>query len=162
MSILIYLVRGIFLKKFSFRLQTVLEMREKKLEEKRLEMAKVIAILNEQSQILEDYILKENHTREALDKIYTSGEELDILEVTNYKDYLGRVIVFQKNQQKIIDKTNQLLRLKQLEVTEALKAVKVLEKLKETQERKFYQHYEYLQAKEIDDIATTRYKRSVA
>lgn len=150
------------MKKFSFRLQTVLEMREKKLEEKRLEMAKVIAILNEQSQILEDYILKENHTREALDKIYTSGEELDILEVTNYKDYLGRVIVFQKNQQKIIDKTNQLLRLKQLEVTEALKAVKVLEKLKETQERKFYQHYEYLQAKEIDDIATTRYKRSVA
>lgn len=150
------------MKKFSFRLQTVLEMREKKLEEKRLEMAKVIAILNEQSQILEEYVQKETSTRESIDKIYTSGQELDILEITNYKDYLGRVMTFQKNQQKIIDKTNQLLILKQLEVTEALKNVKVLEKLKETQEKKFYQNYEYMQAKEIDDIATTRYKKPAA
>lgn len=150
------------MKKFSFRLQTVLEMREKKLEEKRLEMAKVIAILNEQSQIFEEYVQKETSTRESIDKIYTSGQELDILEITNYKDYLGRVMTFQKNQQKIIDKTNQLLILKQLEVTEALKNVKVLEKLKETQEKKFYQNYEYMQAKEIDDIATTRYKKPAA
>ena len=134
-------------------------MREKKLEEKRLEMAIVIAKLNEQNQYLEELILKHNSAKDTLEKIYESSEELDILEITNYKNYLGKVITDAKNQEKIIEKTNYLLKFKQLEVTEALKEVKILEKLKETQEKKFYQHYESVQAKEIDDISSTRYKK---
>lgn len=147
------------MKKYSFRLQTVLEMREKKLEDKRREMAIVIAKLNEQNQYLEELISKEKNTRNSLENIYNSGNELDITEITNYKDFLGKVIIHTKNQEKIIEKTKNLLKFKQLEVTEALKEVKILEKLKETQEKKFYQHYEYVQAKEIDDIASTRYKK---
>lgn len=148
------------MKKYSFRLQTVLEMREKKLEDKRLEMATVIKKLNEQTQVLEEIITRQNNARETLENIYTSGNELDILEVTNYKNFLGKMIVDAKNQEKVIEQTQNLLKFKQYEVTEALKEVKVLEKLKETQEKKFYQHYEYLQAKEIDDIASTRYKKA--
>lgn len=147
------------MKKYSFRLQTVLEIREKKLEDKRLEMAKVIAKLNEQNEHLEGLIGKKELARESLEKIYSSGEELNILEITNYKDFIGRMITESKNQELLIERTKALLKLKQMEVTNALKEVKVLEKLKETQEKKFYQHYEYVQAKEIDDIATTRYKR---
>lgn len=153
--------RGAFLKKYSFRLQTVLEMREKKLEDKRREMAEVIAKLNEQTKRLEGLIARETNVRSTLEHIYSSGEELDILEITNYKDFLGKVIVDAKSQEKIIEKTKYLLRFKQLEVTEALRAVKILEKLKETQEKKFYQHYEYVQAKELDDIASTRYKKAM-
>lgn len=147
------------MKKYSFRLQTVLEMREKKLEDKRREMAQIIAILNEQNQRLENLISKQNNVRKSLETIYGSGEELNIREITNYKDYLGKVIVDAKNQEIIIERIQYQLKLKQLEVTEALKEVKVFEKLKETQEKKFYQHYEYVQAKEIDDIASTRYRR---
>lgn len=147
------------MKKYSFRLQTVLEMREKKLEEKRLEMAKIISLLNEQNQVLEDLISRQNVTRTSLENIYENGKELDILEITNYKDYLGKIIVDAKNQEMIIEKIKYTLKLKQFEVTEALKEVKVFEKLKETQEKKFYQHYEYIQAKEIDDIASTRYRK---
>lgn len=149
----------VLLKKYSFRLQTVLEMREKKLEEKRLEMAKIISLLNEQNQVLEDLISRQNVTRTSLENIYENGKELDILEITNYKDYLGKIIVDAKNQELIIEKIQYTLKLKQFEVTEALKEVKVFEKLKETQEKKFYQHYEYIQAKEIDDIASTRYRK---
>lgn len=148
------------MKKYSFRLQTVLEMREKTLEDKRREMAMVIAKLNEQNQCLESLIQRQENTKKSLENIYNSGIELDILEVTNYKNYLGKLIVDAKNQEQFIEKTRNLLRFKQLEVTEALKAVKILEKLKETQEKKFYQHYEYVQAKEIDDIASTRYKKT--
>lgn len=150
------------MKRFSFRLQTVLELREKKLEDKRREMAIVIARLNDANSLLEKMHSRQQAIRNYLDKIYTSGEELDIIEVTNYKDFLGKVIIDAKNQEVVIEKINQLLKFKQLEVTEALKEVKVLEKLKETQEKKFYQHIEYVQAKEIDDIASTRYKKSVA
>jgi len=148
------------MKKYSFRLQTVLEMREKTLEDKRREMALVIAKLNEQNQYLETIVQRQENTRISLESIYNSGKELDITEITNYKDYLGKTIVDAKNQEEVIQKTKNSLRFKQLEVTEALKAVKIFEKLKETQEKKFYEHYNYMEAKEIDDIASTRYKKT--
>ncbi len=147
------------MKKYSFRLQTVLEMREKTLEDKRREMAKVIAQLNEQNEVLGSFFSKQELTKSYLERIYEGGENLDILEVTNYKDYLGKVALDIKKQEKVIEKTTYLLRFKQLEVTEALKEVKILEKLKETQEKKFYQHINYVEAKELDDIASTRYKK---
>lgn len=148
------------MKKYTFRLQTVLEMREKKLEDKRREMALVIAKLNEQNQQLAQLIQRQENAKTTLEGIYSSGKELDILEVTNYKNYLGKMITDSKNQQIVISRTKNLLRFKQMEVTEALKEVKILEKLKETQEKKFYEHYNYVQAKEIDDIASTRYKKT--
>lgn len=148
------------MKKYTFRLQTVLEMREKKLEDKRREMALVIAKLNEQNEQLAQLFQKQENAKTTLESIYSSGKELDILQVTNYKNYLGKMITDSKNQQIVISRTKNLLRFKQMEVTEALKEVKILEKLKETQEKKFYEHYNYVQAKEIDDIASTRYKKT--
>lgn len=147
------------MKKFSFRLQTVLEMREKKLEDKRREMARVISVLNEQIQIQENLIQRADTSRKSLENIYEGSEELDITEITNYKDYLGKMINEVKKQDTVIEHTRNVLKLKQFEVTNALKEVKILEKLKETQEKKFYQEYEYIQGKEIDDIASTRYKQ---
>ena len=112
------------MKKYSFRLQTVLEMREKKLEDKRREMAIVVTKLNEQLQALNNLTSEQEKIKTNLEFIYDEGKELDITEITNYKDYLGKVIVVTKNQ-----------------------------------EKKFYQHYEYVQAKEIDDIASTRFNK---
>ena len=40
--------RQVKLKKFVFRMQVVLNMREKELEERQMEMAKILAALNEQ------------------------------------------------------------------------------------------------------------------
>ena len=94
-----------------------------------------------------------------MEEIYCNEKELDIIEITNYKKYLGKVIIDAKNQEINIEKTKYLLKFKQMEVSEALKEVKILEKLKETQEKKFYLEYEYVQAKEIDDIASTRYRK---
>lgn len=147
------------MKKFSFRLQTVLDMREKVLEKKQLEMAGILNILNQQIDRLNNLLAKKENTRNSLESIYENSEELDILEVTNYKNFLSKVINDAKNQDFIIQNTKMILEVKRSEVAEALKEVKVLEKLKEKQEKKFYQHYEYVQAKEIDDIASTRYQR---
>lgn len=147
------------MKKYSFRLQTVLEMREQKLEGKRREMAKVIAKLNEQNEELQNMSSKKQSANAILESIYEGTKSLDIMEVTNYKDFLGRITGEIKTQELLIEKTTYQLQFKQLEVTNALKEVKILEKLKETQEKKFYDHYNYVEAKEIDDIASTRYKK---
>lgn len=149
------------MKKFSFRLQTVLGMREKALEEKQLEMARVVQSLNLQIQRLEDLLTQKQNTRENLEKFYENDEELDILGITNYKNFFSKLINDVKIQESVIENTKNILKFKQIEVNEALKEVKILEKLKEKQEKKFYQHYEYVQSKEIDDIASTRYQRAL-
>jgi len=150
------------LKKYSFRLQTVLNMREKALETKRLEMAKVISILNVQVEKLENLTNKKEVTKDALNEIYAREEEIDIFGITNYKNFLSKITNDVRVQEGVIENTRTILKIKQKEVNNALKEVKVLEKLKEQQEKKFYQHYEYVQAKEIDDISSTRYNRAIA
>jgi len=137
-------------------------MRQKVLEEKQLEMAKVVSLLNMQLQVLEDLLNKKELTKKNLEKIYENNAELDILEITNHKNFFSKMINNIKIQEEVIKNIQIVLNAKQQEVTEALKEVKILEKLKEKQEKKFYQHYEYLQGKEIDDIASTRYQKMTA
>lgn len=134
-------------------------MREKVLEQKQLEMARVVNALNLQIQKRDSLISRQETTRVSLEKIYEDDSELDILGVTNYKNFLSKLINEAKIQEGVIENTKNILKFKQMEVNDAHKEVKVLEKLKEKQETKFYQHYEYVQAKEIDDIASTRYHR---
>lgn len=148
------------MKKYSFRLQTVLGMREKTLEDKQLEMAKIAAILNNEIAKLEQFQAKKESTKRSLEDIYEKDEVLDIFGITNYKNFLGKITNDIKVQEGVIQNVRKVLKLKQNEVNEAYKEVKVLEKLKEKQENKFYRHYEYVQAQEIDDISSTRYKRA--
>ena len=157
----LYVGKEEILKRYSFRLQTVLGMREKFLEQKQLEMAKVLSVLNIQIQKLENLLSQKETTRNSLENIYATSEELDIFGITNYKNFLSKLINDVKIQEGTIENTKNILKFKQMEVNEAHKEVKILEKLKEKQEKKFYQHYEYVQAKEIDDIATTRYKKAL-
>ena len=148
------------MKKYAFKLQTVLGMREKVLEEKQLEMAKIVDFLNQQITKLENLKSKKETTRVSLENIYEQDEALDIFGITNYKNFLGKITNDIKNQEATIENIKNVLQMKQKEVNEAYKEVKVLEKLREKQEKQFYQHIEYVQAQEIDDIASTRYKRA--
>ena len=147
------------MKKYAFKLQTVLDMRAKVLEKKQLEMAEVVGILNAQIQKREDLLSKKENSKQSLEAIYESEEELDIFGITNYKNFLGKITNDVRIQDGIIDNTRIILKGKQLEVNEAYKEVKVLEKLKEKQEKTFLQNYMDAQAKELDDIASTRFKR---
>ena len=56
------------MKKYSFRLQPVLDIREKVLEDKRLEMAQVIQLLNDQQEGLERLIAKQASYKEELER----------------------------------------------------------------------------------------------
>lgn len=148
------------MKKYSFKLQTVLGMREKVLEEKQLEMAKIVDMLNQQITKLKNLNSQKDNARVSLEQIYEKDEALDIFAVTNYKNFLGKITNDVKVQEGVIENIKNFLKVKQEEVNEAYKEVKVLEKLKEKQEKKFYQHIDYVQALEIDDIASTRYRRA--
>ena len=147
------------MKKFSFRLQAVLDMRQKKLEKKQQEMASIVKKLNAQMEELEFMKSKEVQTLNSLDSICNSST-LDLTTISSSNGYLIKLSNEVKKQLMIIENTKVILKAKQLEIAEAYKKVKVLEKLKEKQEEAYYKEYEVKLAKEIDDIATTRYKVS--
>ena len=147
------------MKKFQFRLQVVLDIKEKLLEQKLLELSKVKRSLREAVQkqrTLEGY---QNEINEALMNVFQSGNDLDLVEVQRYKDFINKLIVDISNQKVVIQNISKVLELKRKEVNEILKEKKVLEKLKENQKKKYYQSYEHYQTRELDDIASSRYAR---
>lgn len=145
------------MKKYSFRLQPVLDIREKVLEDKRLEMAQVIQLLNDQQEGLERLIAKQASYKEELESL-SLEDDLNIFALANFKNYMVNLQEQITQQKHNIDNTKKALRVKQEAVNEALKDVKVLEKLKEKQSQKFYKDIEMKEANEIDDISTSRYR----
>ncbi len=146
------------MKKYSFRLQPVLNLREKALEDKRLEMAKVIKLLNDYQIELEALEKKYLSYKGKIEDISISNEIVNISELASYNSYMFQLEQQMKEKEITIENTRKVLKIKQNEVNEALKEVKVLDKLKETQSKKFYDAIYKKEAEEIDDIVTARYK----
>ncbi|CDC20157.1 MAG: flagellar export protein FliJ [Candidatus Gastranaerophilaceae bacterium] len=147
------------MKKFQFRLQVVLDIKEKLLEQKLLELSKVQRGLQDavnKQKTLEGYQAEIN---EALLNVFQSGNELDLVEVQRYKDFINKLIVDISNQKVVVQNITKLLDIKRKEVNDVLKEKKVLEKLKENQKKKFYQEFEAYERNELDDIASSRYAR---
>ena len=75
------------MKKYSFRLQPVLDIREKTLEDKRLEMAQVIQLLNEQQEGLERLIAKQASYKDELESL-SLEDDLNVFALANFKNYM--------------------------------------------------------------------------
>ncbi len=144
------------LKKFRFRLQVVLDMREKELEQRQMEMAKIVAALNSQQAKLQEIFEAQDLNTRELEALYNSGE-LDIVQIEGHKAFGIRLVGDARNQQRIIDNTKSILKRKQEEVLEAHKKVETLKKLKEKQEKQFYKEFYLAEIKEVDDITSARF-----
>lgn len=148
------------MKKFQFRLQVVLDIKEKLLEQKLVELSKVQKGLQEaiqKQQTLESYQVEIN---QALLKVFQSGNDLDLIEVQRYKDFINKLLVDISAQKVVVQNITKLLEIKRKEVNEILKEKKVLEKLKENQKQKYYKEFEQYERSELDDIASSRYMRA--
>lgn len=148
------------MKKFQFRLQVVLDIKEKLLEQKLVELSKVQKGLQEaiqKQQTLESYQIEIN---QALLKVFQSGNDLDLVEVQRYKDFINKLLVDISAQKVVVQNITKLLDIKRKEVNDVLKEKKVLEKLKENQKQKYYKEFEQYERNELDDIASSRYMRA--
>ena len=145
------------LKKFKFRLQVVLDMREKELDERRRELARISAALNQQQEKL-DNIFKHQALNNQEQEELVAAENLDIFQLEEHRSFGIKLIVDAQNQERIINNTKKILEHKQKEVKEAHQKVEVLKKLKEKQEKEYYQAFLQAEIKEIDDITSARFK----
>ncbi len=148
------------MRRFKFRLQSVLNIKEKKLEDERLKLGEIISTLEAQK----DVLLELNDKKETLKNQLNETLEnsiLDIQFVLGYKNYIERLEQDIKTQFEIIKKTQIELEEQQIQVSEAYKEVKILEKLKEKQYKNFLFEYEQNQIKELDDITSSRQKKVI-
>ncbi len=148
------------MRRFNFRLQSILNLKEKKLEDERLKLAGIISVLESQKDILLEMNEKKEYLEAQLENI-TNSQVLDIQNVVSYKNFLNRTTQDIKMQFEIIKKTQFELEEQQIKVNEAYREVKVLEKLKEKQYKNFLFEYEQTQIKEIDDITISRQRRAI-
>ena len=148
------------MRRFNFRLQSILNLKEKKLEDERLKLAGIISVLESQKDILLEMNEKKEYLEAQLENI-TNSQVLDIQHVVGYKNFLNRTTQDIKMQFEIIKKTQFELEEQQIKVNEAYREVKVLEKLKEKQYKNFLFEYEQTQIKEIDDITISRQRRAI-
>ena len=146
------------MKKFKFRLQVILNMKEKELEKRLLELAKVQKSLQEAKEQLAKLDHYQAEINLALEDVFRSGNDLNILEVQRYRNYINKLIVDSSNQKVLITNITKLLAKKQQEVNEVLKEKKVLEKLKERQQKTYYLNIEKGDRRELDDITSSRYR----
>lgn len=147
------------MKKFKFRLQVVLDMREKELEERQMEMAKIVSALNQQKEKLQGIIKHQEENTKAQEELALS-EELDIFQLEEHRAFGIKLVTDGINQERIIKNTEAILSRKQQEVKEAHQKVEVLKKLKEKQEKEYYKEFLTAEIKEIDDITSARFKVS--
>ena len=148
------------MRRFTFRLQSVLNIKEKKLEDERLKLGEIISTLEAQKDVLLELSDKKENLKNRLNATLENSI-LDIQFVVGHKNYLERLEQDIKTQFEIIKKTQIELEEQQIQVNEAYKEVKVLEKLKEKQYKNFLFEYEQNQIKELDDITNSRQKKVI-
>lgn len=148
------------MRRFTFKLQSILNIRERELEDERHRLAEIIAKLEEQKDIL----LEMNEKKESLEKELNNAldnQVLDIQFTISAKNYLKQMSDDIKMQFEIIKRTQNELNEQKNVVAAAYKEVKILEKLKEKQYKNFMFEYEQNQIKEMDDITSARQKKVV-
>ncbi len=144
------------MKKFKFRLQVVLDMRENELEQRQMEAAKIMAKLREQEARREEIIQSQIRNDEQMENLYTL-DSIDIQQLEGHRDYGLKLMVDVANQERVIANTKAILERKMVEVREAHKKVEILKKLKEKQEKQYYKEFLDSEMKELDDITSARF-----
>lgn len=133
-------------------------MRENELEQRRIEAAKILSALKQQEEKLNNIIQSQHQNTAQMENLYTL-DSLNIQQIENHRDFGLKLIVDEKNQERVIANTKAILERKQVEVREAHKKVEVLKKLKEKQEQEYYKEFLSAEIKELDDITSARFNR---
>lgn len=146
------------MKGFKFKLQSVLEAREKKFEDRQLEFAKVKNRLLEEKKKL-DYLHYElEQTQTGLELVINSGL-MDHTFIFCHQNYLSKLDEDIKKQHIIIEEVEKELEEKNQFMLEAKKEKTMIEKLRKKALEDFRKQTEKADMINIDEIAVNRHKR---
>lgn len=142
---------------FQFQFQSILELKVRLEDAKKNEYGRVIALLNEEKEILNGYKKEMNDLQENIKSKISSG--FTVTEIITMNQYI--VIIDNKiqRQKKKIEELKVLVEKKRLELVQAAKEKKMFETLKE---KKFEEYREAMNRREqqdIDELITFRNRK---
>lgn len=135
-------------------------MKEKKLEQKLLELAQIVDMYNKEVEIEKQLVLEQNTLQSKIETISTIDSPKSLLEIQTARNYWSSLITKIANQKARIKNIEAFLNAKQTEVNEAVKEKKVLENLKEKEQEKYYKEFLAYETRELDELAIGRYARA--
>jgi len=146
-------------KGFKFKLQSVLDARQKKLENSQLEFAKAQHHLHQENIKLSNLIKILEETCQGLEQVL-KAQMIDSTSIFIHQNYITTTKQNIVNQKLAIKQAELELDEKNLLMLEALKDKKVMEKLKEKALSEFTEKINHQEMVMIDEIATCRYARN--
>ena len=147
------------MKGFNFKLQTVLDAREKVFESRQLDFVKAKNRLHQENLKHQELIQTLNETNKGLEDVLKSGG-IDNTIIFVHQNYLVTIKFNIEQQKNMIKEAEQILEEKNKLMLEALKALKVMEKLKEKALNEFKTNMNRKEMLLIDEIATCRFKKA--
>ena len=146
------------MKGFKFRLQSVLDARQKKFEDCQLDFAKAKNRLHRENLVLSNLLKELDETNLSLEKALNTGN-IDNTIIFVHQNYILTLKDRIKKQKIVIELAEKELEEKNRLMLEALKAKKVMEKLKEKAQDEFKENINRHEMLLIDEIATCRHAR---
>ncbi|SHF37261.1 flagellar export protein FliJ [Desulforamulus putei] len=143
------------MKKFHFRLEQVLQQKIKQEEQALLELAKAQQECARCERELNESKGKMQQTIAYTESIRHPGEHMQSL---IYLEHLQKNI---QCQQRLLQRAQEIVQLRKEAALKARQERMILEKLKEKQVQEYKELEFYLEQKEIDELATSRYIRTI-
>jgi flagellar protein FliJ len=147
------------MKKFSFRLETVLKLRRLAEDEKQRAVGQLLSEIHDCQQQAVKLDLAARAAGSELKERNQTGR-IDLTWMGNYQSYVGHLRAGIAERIDMVAQLQQRLTEARQELAEAAKQTKILEKLKEKRKQRYDSEIKRAETREQDDIASRNFLRS--
>ena len=145
------------LAKFSFRLQTYLNLKAKIEDMKRNEFGKAVAALEREKMKLAEL---EQEKKDCIEDFRQKVESIiDTVDLNRYNLFIEMLKGHIKKQTATVAQAEAIVRAKRAELVEAMKDRKILETLKDKEYTQYLSEEKQNEQKMLDDLVSYRYSR---
>lgn len=145
--------------RFTFRLQSVLNLREKVEDQKELEYARALQKVAEEEAKERTLVERKALKTEELTEL-VSKEGIDPYEVSRYNDFIEVLKERIVEQRKAVATAKAAAEAKRLELVEAMRERKTIERLRENAFEEYLEEEKHLEQKQVDDVVSYKYAKS--
>ena len=141
--------------RFRYRMQNILNVKEKLETQAKNEFAIAIAVVNEEEDKLNELCSREEDYRAYLKKLQTG--ELNFSKIKETTQAIEAMKYLIEAQRQVLERAQQVLEVKRVALAEAMQDVKTHEKLKEREFNEFMAEEAAKESKEIDELVSYRF-----
>ena len=143
--------------KFIYKLQSLLNIKEKLEEQEKTAYGLAKAVLNEEEEKLAQLVAKKN--RYVEEKRQKMSELLDVLELSRLEQAVRSTEMLIDEQVLVVKRAEKAVALAQIRLENAMKERKIQEKLRENAFEEFKKEMEAAEQQEINELVTFRFRK---